>query len=294
MTRYYNNNFLENEQFLFHTNNFEIFYDMYFLEPHDHEFIELVYIYGGSGLHLYEGQTYPVREGDVFIIQPYMEHSYKVEPGYSIKGCNILFQPQLLSSELEMLSQISSFVNFLYIEPFLRKSGNFQSHLILDPYEQMEFKLILDRLVKEFSNKQPGYRVLVKTYLVELFIYLSRCYDKRMHYLVIQQEDDEMRISKICSFIEKHHTQPISLEQLSHMCCMSQSNFKKKFKQYTGRTFLDYRNDMRLKLATALLKHTDTKVMTIAHQAGFDDLSNFNKSFKKALGVTPKQYRTEE
>ncbi|HEY0828612.1 MAG TPA: helix-turn-helix transcriptional regulator [Bacilli bacterium] len=71
------------------------------------------------------------------------------------------------------------------------------------------------------------------------------------------------------------------------------SNFKKKFKYYRGRTFLDYRTDIRLKLATELLKQTDSKILTFAHQVGFEDISNFNKSFKKALGMTPKAYRNK-
>jgi AraC family L-rhamnose operon regulatory protein RhaS len=72
---------------------------------------------------------------------------------------------------------------------------------------------------------------------------------------------------------------------------MSQSTFTARFKQHTGRTFIEFRNDIRLQEAKRLLADGADKIIAIAHKVGFDDLSFFNRLFKQQEGVSPGQFR---
>ena len=63
------------------------------------------------------------------------------------------------------------------------------------------------------------------------------------------------------------------------------------FKQMTGTSFLTYLNERRLAAAAEKLRETDDKILIIAENAGFANLSNFNRQFKKRYGVTPRGYR---
>lgn len=68
---------------------------------------------------------------------------------------------------------------------------------------------------------------------------------------------------------------------------MSVSTFKAKFKANTGRTFLEYRNDMRIMAAKRLLVQTELKMIDIAQEIGFEDVSLFNRTFRQWTGMSP-------
>ncbi len=286
-----NDAFLESPEFPFDASPFRIL-DNKPIEPHSHEFIELAYIAEGNGTHSYEGRNYKISAGDVFVIEPGAEHAYWVDSGTSLLVYNILFTPGLLKSEIEMLSSVTPFVNFFYVEPFLRSTVRFQTHLKLDLYEQLEMRTLLDRIVLEIKDKRLGYRIVTKTRLIEMFVFLSRCLDSRNSPSPSFRVDDNMLVH-ICNFIERHYAQPLSLNQVSQLCGMSASAFSAKFKQHTGRTFIEYRNAVRIRAAAQRIAHSDMKMLAISQEVGFDDLSFFNKLFKVQLGVTPGQYRRQ-
>src|SRR4051812_16571328 len=84
---------------------------------HYHEFVEFVWVCSGKGEHKFQDHVATIQEGDVFVIEPGAEHGYRVT-GDELVGYNLLFQHSLLSAEFETLSNVSSFVDFFYVEPF--------------------------------------------------------------------------------------------------------------------------------------------------------------------------------
>ena len=290
MTLMDSKSFLESDSFQFHIAPYR-FSEGEIVERHSHEFFELVYVAKGQGEHFYKGEYYKISEGDVFMIEPGEEHAYRSGSKQPPLVYNVLFQPTLLRRELESLSDVTSFVDFFYVEPFLRSTVHFEGHLRLQPVEQMEIESLLDRIILDFKEKKLGYRILTKTRLIELFIFLSRCYHDRKHTPLTMLSTDEKIMQHISEFIRKHYAQPLTLVQVSEMCRMSTAGFSNKFKQYIGKTFIEFRNEIRIKAAKQMLAQTDTKIVEIAAEAGFDDLSFFNKLFKNAVGLSPSQYR---
>ena len=67
----------------------------------------------------------------------------------------------------------------------------------------------------------------------------------------------------------------------------------KFFKQHMGTGFIDYLNDYRLTMAERLLKSSDSPVLEIAAQSGFDNLSYFNRICKRKYGISPGKWRTQ-
>lgn len=290
MTLYSSEDYLESPDFPFHINIYKINRNE-IIEDHSHEFIEFAFISEGIGEHTYRGSSYSISNGDVFVIEPGISHAYRVGYNSEVYVYNVLFQPSLLMQELESLTSVTSFVNFFYVEPLLRKTVNFQSHLRLQPQEQLEIKLLLDRLLKEYKQKGLGYQVLVKTILIEIFILLSRCYDRRLHKPMTFLASENEIMERISQFIELHHAQPLTLQQVSQLCGMSLSAFTTKFRQYKGLSFVEYRNQIRLSVAEDLLVRTDRKITDIMSEVGFEDLSHFIRMFKQFKGATPGQYR---
>lgn len=281
---------LESEQFPFRISTYT-FDDFESIPEHSHEFTELVYVAEGAGEHIYNKQTHSISQGDVFIIDPDAEHGYSVKKNENLVVYNVLFLPKWLKSDFEALFQMSSFLDFFYVEPFLRNEARFQSHLRLDAEEQMEMEMLLKRISKECTKLKLGYQIITKTRLIEMFVFLSRCYKRENQPRSKLMDNDQKMMYFIEEFIEQRSEQPLTLEQMSEMCGLSIIAFSGKFKKLTGQTFIEYRNKIRIQKAKQLLEQTDYKILHISQEVGFEDLSFFNKLFKKLTGLSPRQYR---
>ncbi|TMV52830.1 AraC family transcriptional regulator [Paenibacillus mesophilus] len=257
---------------------------------HHHDFIELVYVAKGRGEHLYKGSAYPISEGDIFVIPPFVPHDYNVIGDDPLDVYNVIFLPSFLTSELQALSNVTPFFNFFYVEPFFRQSLEFESHLKLSVLEGQEIRQRLERIVGEFDSKSLGYRISIKALLIEMLVWLSRRYEERL-IVPPTHASPSKAIQAACTFIEYHYDQDISLDHICHVCGMSQSSFIEKFKKTVGKTFIDYRNEVRVRSSLKLLRETDHKMIAIAETVGIHDLSHYYKLFKKHIGMTPREYR---
>ena len=95
----------------------------------------------------------------------------------------------------------------------------------------------------------------------------------------------------ILKYIENNYMNKITIEDMAEEVGLSQSHFMKYFKNTMGTSFIDYLNDYRLTMASRLLISSDSSILDIASEVGFDNLSYFNRSFKKKYAQTPSAYR---
>lgn len=291
MNIYTDEHWLESKEFPFYTEHYHFYRDE-IIETHSHEFMEVVYVVEGTGLHEYRGSSYPISTGDVLIIEPYIPHAYHADASH-LSVVNVIFQPSLLESELHILTQFTSFIGFFYVEPFFRKQANFQDHLKLNQQEHIEMMIQLDKIAHEFSQKKMGYHVIIKHRLIELFVFLSRCFANREQPAWPPAHDEGTLFQDLSEFIRTHYAQPLTLEQAAQLCGMSQTSFATHFKQHFNQTFVSYRNGIRMQVAKDLLHQSDQKISSIAAQVGFNDLSFFNRMFKRETGLSPVQYRSQ-
>ena len=93
------------------------------------------------------------------------------------------------------------------------------------------------------------------------------------------------------AYIYEHIDQPISLDDLSRACGYSSSRLQHLFPQYTGRSISDYIRQEKISKAKFLLTHTDLSCAAVGQKLSFCNQSYFIKTFKKAAGMTPAQYK---
>ena len=103
---------------------------------------------------------------------------------------------------------------------------------------------------------------------------------------------DSELISRAIDYILDNLTTGASLHEAARQAAMSDSAFSRYFKAGSGRTFTDMVRQLRLTQACRLLERTDDTVGAIAGAVGYSNLSNFNRQFLRAYGVTPRQHRT--
>lgn len=99
------------------------------------------------------------------------------------------------------------------------------------------------------------------------------------------------RIEKTLEYMNKNFDKQISLSDVAKLANMSDVSFSRFFKQRTGNTFVENQTQIRLGHASRMLIDTTQSIAEIAYHCGFNNISNFNRIFKKKKGCTPKEFR---
>ncbi|MBT2696560.1 response regulator [Bacillus sp. ISL-40] len=100
-------------------------------------------------------------------------------------------------------------------------------------------------------------------------------------------------ITKALEYIENHYKENLTLQSVADFVHLNKSYFSLLFKKQTGRNFIDYIIELRIREAKRLLAQYDCHIYEVAEAAGFKDVKYFSKMFKKMTGFTPVKYREE-
>lgn len=98
-------------------------------------------------------------------------------------------------------------------------------------------------------------------------------------------------MTDLTEWIEENLHEHISLSQLSGKAGLNEKYFCRVFKEFTGRTPVDYINLLRIERACRLMSHDKLSVTEAAISSGFNDMSYFSKVFKKYKSVSPSDWR---
>ena len=252
---------------------------------HCHEVYELNFIERGRGVRRVVGDS--IEEiGDyelTLITGDGLEHVWEQggckEP--DIREITIQFSPHLLGSELLARNQ---FVTVRKMFERARMGLTFSMPAIMKVYnlldslaskeERMEQFLDMLKILHELSL-DTGARTLA-----------SHSFAKTGH------DRESRRVKRVQEYIAQHYAQEIKLEDLAALAAMAPSAFSRFFKQHTGRSPVDYIIDVRVGAAARMLVDTSTSVSEICYANGFNNLSNFNRTFKARRGYTPRDFRS--
>ena len=148
-------------------------------------------------------------------------------------------------------------------------------------------------MLDTLSSVKDGFYA-VQQFLTILYE-LSRCENARTlassSYAKVTVEDDSRRILKVKNFISKNYMDELRLPELASLAGMSSSAFSRFFKLHTGRNISEYIIDLRLGYAARMLVDTAKSISEIGFDCGFNNLSNFNRIFKKKKGCSPSEFR---
>ncbi|MDD2791635.1 MAG: AraC family transcriptional regulator [Sediminibacterium sp.] len=109
----------------------------------------------------------------------------------------------------------------------------------------------------------------------------------------LQLNYNSRRIEKVMEYMNKNFDKPIRLSDAAKIANMTEVSFSRFFKFHTGVSFMDNLLDIRLGHASRLLIDTNQPVSEVAYNCGFNNISNFNRIFKKKKECTPKRFRED-
>ncbi|WP_375434198.1 helix-turn-helix domain-containing protein [uncultured Hymenobacter sp.] len=99
------------------------------------------------------------------------------------------------------------------------------------------------------------------------------------------------RLEKVFEFMNANYSRQITLAEVAKLANMPEVSFSRFIKKRIGSTFIDSLNEIRLGHATRMLIDTTHNVAEVAYKCGFNNISNFNRIFKKKKGYTPREFR---
>jgi tRNA pseudouridine(38-40) synthase len=251
---------------------------------HNHSVYELNFVENAKGVRRIVGDSQEVI-GDYdlcLITSPDLEHVWEQNECHSDDIREITIQFDFSMSD-ETLFGRNPYASITRMMQEAKKGLSFPMQAIMKVYG------MLDTL----SSVKDGFYA-VQQFLTILYE-LSRCENARTlassSYAKVTVEDDSRRILKVKNFISKNYMDELRLPELASLAGMSSSAFSRFFKLHTGRNISEYIIDLRLGYAARMLVDTAKSISEIGFDCGFNNLSNFNRIFKKKKGCSPSEFR---
>ncbi|MBQ8372511.1 MAG: AraC family transcriptional regulator [Clostridia bacterium] len=253
-------------------NNFTVKFQLFSREggliPHWHEHLELLYFTKGQCELICDGQSFDVSAGDLVVVNSTEIHSFS--------ACSPL-----------------EYTCILIYPPFFAdiKFDNVRLKNLVRADEKV--KEYITSINDEYTEKRPGYDMMLKGHTYALLTYLMRSYPDAS----ISHRDFEARAVKlrrlnhVIEHIKNNYTEKITTKALAEMCFLSEAHFCRFFKGAMGKSAIEYINEYRVQKAAILLRNTDESISHIALTVGFDDINYFSRTFKKITGAPPGKYR---
>ncbi|HHV95009.1 MAG TPA: AraC family transcriptional regulator [Clostridiaceae bacterium] len=241
-----------------------------------HDFTEVCMCLEGTMALEIKGEIVKLNEGHYYIILPGLTHC---EIPIKNRDYTALWLGTYMSKARLHLSGIRN--GDFYISDLLFLT---QSHI---------YSMILDNMLKESSYEGPLYHILVKTYLLQMYIKLFKQISERKSIDKGYESWRDSIVFQIRSLIMKNGAGNIKVRDISREMCMSKNYINNIFKAKTGMTITQYMENQRIVRAKQLLANSDMSINEISRQLGYYDRYHFTKAFKKATGYTPGSYRKQ-
>lgn len=251
---------------------------------HSHEVYELNFVERANGVKRIVGDSSEVI-GDydlVLITSPDLEHVWEQHECTSddIREVTIQFDFNMTN---ENIFGRNPFMSMRKMMTEAKKGLCFPLSAIMKVYTQLD----------TLSTIKDGFYAVMQ--FMTILYELSKCDGARTlassSFAKIVVEDDSRRILKVKNYISKNYMDEIRLATLSDMAGMSPSAFSRFFKLHTGRKLSEYIIDIRLGYASRMLVDTARSISEISFDCGFNNLSNFNRIFKKKKECSPSEFR---
>lgn len=257
--------------------------DAFTFPIHKHTEYEINYVENCRGARRVVGDSVEeVGDFDLCIIGHGIEHGWEQYHCNSpkIREITIQFPADIFGNEMLRRTQMSSIRELLDMSA---KGICFPVQSIMRVFNKLESIL----------TAKSGFDQIIK--LLEILHDLSEDPNGRplssSSFTNTSISADSRRLKEIQEYITANYRNEIRLNDLASIAGMSPSSFSRFFKLRTGRTISDYVISIRLGIASRDLMNTTNSIAEICYNSGFNNVSNFNRIFKKNKGYTPKEFR---
>ncbi|MDN3634088.1 AraC family transcriptional regulator [Neolewinella lacunae] len=252
---------------------------------HHHFELELMYVIRGEGTRFVGQSILPFYSGDMVLVGSNVPHFWQSDPSYfqgdeqvSSELILVQFAPDLIKGGFDLPE----------MEPIKTLIQRAQSGLSFHG----QAKEVAHNLLWDLVKTSGSHKLIV---LLHLLTHLAQTSEVQNLFVPSTQQPLNVkkseRLSESINFIRNNYVQKITLSEVAEQANMSEQAFCRYFKTNTQKTVLQFINELRVSHACNLLMQTEMNVCEICFASGFNNVSNFNRFFKRIVGTSPLQYR---
>lgn len=272
----------QNEFVRFQVDEGSHFYD----KLHQHPEWQLTLILEGKGQLMVGDYLGRFEPGDIYLLGSNVPHVFRSDEEYFQKANSIKSVSNTIFLDFEALGKgIWEVEEFLELRQWISTIKG----CYLVKCENQEF---LKSSIQEFAHKTGMEKVLAALELIrtlqqpQAMLPLNRLIPIRDY-----SELEGKRMGNVMAFILAKNHRNISLKEVADTANMSKEAFCRFFKERTCKTYTEFLNELRIHKSCHLLQETELSISQIAYQTGFQNLSYFNRAFKKFKKETPSRFR---
>lgn len=250
---------------------------------HRHDELELNFVANCAGARRVVGDSMEVLGSyDLVLVGGGLEHAWEQHscPRQEMREITVQFSPSLFTEELMQKNQMGTLRDLL---SRAAKGIAFDMAVILRVYGMLD----------ELTRSQPGFLRWLK--LLEILYHLStapECHTlASSSFANAELSHNSRRIRKVEEAINRDYAGQIYLKDIAELAGMTPTAFSRFFKTRTGTTLSEYITNIRIGHAARKLVDTTMTIAEICYECGFNNISNFNRLFKKKKGCSPKTFR---
>lgn len=260
----------------------------YQMKRHSHKRIEVMYAVSGSFFteirYKEKWKTVRVRLGEMIMIDSETPHSLLIPEDGEARILNLEMEVNhnnTSSFSMRRLCAVSDGLTRMLADaqPYLKIADNHDIQKIIHSIHQ-EFRLAEGRQDAESEYMR-------NLLLAQFWIAIGRSYGERH-----QSGSLYFYVKKALEYIDVHFSSSITVEEIAEYAGVHCSYLQRIFKQNTGLSVMNYVNKVRIERACSLLTNSDLAIERIAQESGFNSRQNFAYTFKRVMGTTPREYRT--
>lgn len=251
---------------------------------HVHDFIEIVYVLGGTATQILDGEASEVKRGDMIFLNYGSTHSFKAQGEFHY--VNICFSPEMVGSVISARNALSLLSLTAFNE--MRSDSNC-GKLSFFGRERSEIEGILSAMLRECEEKKSAWHSVMESYFNILITRMLRKSELGQS----GEESDEIW-REFADFVDNNLDADLTLSELAGKCFYNPSYFSRAFKKHFRMSPFEYITERRVQFAMRLLTETKDPVDEILRRTGFSDRSSFYRAFSKHVGMTPGEYRRSE
>ncbi len=255
---------------------------------HWHDFMELSYIRRGVGQYEIEGKAFPVRQGDIVVINNIERHRVTYDPENPLYETVMHFTPELFSPRGEKRLDAG------YLTLFLYRGETFMNKPELSERTRATLARLFREIRVEWEERKPLFELMIKSKLLTLVTHLLRespAREKADPEAQAHRTRNVARLQAILDFIRDNFRAEIRLDDIARRFSMNPSYFSDYFRHHLGITFRQHLLQTRIEEATRLLGEGRLGSTEIAYRSGFNSTAAFYRAFRKATGASPGDYR---
>ena len=247
---------------------------------HWHDELEIVYVKSGCLTVSISGESYIGNAGDVFVVSPGNLHLMGAQTGI-VDYFTFLFPLKYISFRTDDM------LNDKLLEPL--NSGQ----LMISPRVRGTAKELCEQLIAIYVAKNNESESKITAQIKTKIILLQFILEMWKQGFVIENDTSgrNMVEKEMVSYVQQNFTGKISLKEFGEQFHLSEKYISRYFKEHFHIALSQYVTYLRLEHAKQLLQDTDIPITEVAMQSGYQNVSYFIRSFKKAYGVSPLKYK---